>query len=171
MAMPMLANAREVRSQARKVRSRARWSRATEPLFSREMERKLEKIRRYQGCLRSPEALDEEGSEEVWSEEGGLPGPIASFLRAWSLIAVSSCRWSAGVSRFAGSFEAVEGGSRSGRVSSENEMVRGLEDRVGDPCVGEMLLSLDLLDGEAGRGEVLPGKRDAMTYDLDFLAC
>lgn len=38
MAMPMLANARDVRSQARKVRSRARWSRATEPLFSREME-------------------------------------------------------------------------------------------------------------------------------------
>ena len=39
MAMPMLANAREVRSQARKVRSRARWSRATEPVFFRETER------------------------------------------------------------------------------------------------------------------------------------
>lgn len=39
MAIPMLAKAREVRSQARKVRSSARWSLATEPLFSREMER------------------------------------------------------------------------------------------------------------------------------------
>lgn len=75
MAMPMLEKAREVRSQARNVRSSARWSRATEPLFSSEMERYEESRRAYHGCLRP---LTELEGDESGSGEGGHGGMAVS---------------------------------------------------------------------------------------------
>ena len=52
-AIPILANAKLVRSQARKVLSNARWSLATEPLFSSDTEPYFSANRLYQGSVSS----------------------------------------------------------------------------------------------------------------------